>query len=112
MGKLNSKNSTVVSALILLALEMSLYPIWINIATGYGQVVLNKVGTSSPSLDNNNGTSGIIKKLIERQLTVAASHNNTNENNNSTLKLKDHDLKDGSNKGPSRTGTFSLPFVS
>lgn len=114
MNKFNSKNSTVVSALILLAIEMlSLYAIWINIPAGYGQVVLNSLGAHSPSLENNNGTSGAIKKLMERQLTVAASHNNTDDNNDtSTLTLKAHDLKNGSNKGPNRTGPFSLPFIS
>jgi hypothetical protein len=103
--------------LIVLAIEMlCLYAVWINIAAaaaGYGQVLLDKPTTSSLSLDNNNGTLGAIKKLMDRQLTVAASHNDTNQNNNnSKLTLKDHDLKDENNKAPKITGPFSLPFLS
>jgi hypothetical protein len=103
--------------LIMLAIEMlCLYAVWINTTTaaGYGQVLLDKPTTSSFSLDNNNnGTPGAIKKLMDRQLTVAASHNDTNQNNNnSKLTLKDHDLKDENNKTPKTTGPFSLPFLS
>jgi ABC-type cobalamin/Fe3+-siderophores transport system ATPase subunit len=102
--------------LIVLAIEMLyIYAVWINIAAaaGYGQVLLDKPTTSSLSLDNNNGTLGAIKKLMDRQLTVAASHNDTNQNNNnSKLTLKDHDLKDENNKAPKITGPFSLPFLS
>jgi hypothetical protein len=103
---------------IVLAIEMlCLYGIWINTpAAGYGQVLLDKPTTSSLSLDdnnNNNGTPSAIKKLMDRQLKVAASHNDTNQNdNNSKLTLKDHDLKDENNKAPKTTGPFSLPFFS
>ena len=104
--------------LIVLAIEMlCLYGIWINTpAVGYGQVLLDKPTTSSLSLDennNNNGTPSAIKKLMDRQLKVAASHNDTNQNdNNSKLTLKDHDLKDENNKAPKTTSPFSLPFFS
>ena len=112
MKKFNPMN------LIVLAIEMlCLYGIWINTpapaATGYGQLLLDKPTTSSLSLDNNNGTPSAIKKLMDRQLKVAASHNDTNQNdNNSKLTLKDHDLKDENNKSPKTTGPFSLPFLS
>jgi hypothetical protein len=113
MNKFNSKN------LIVFAIEIvCLYTIWINIpAAGYRQVVIDKPATPSLSLDdnnnNNNGTPGDIKKLMDRQLTVAASHNDTNQNNNnSKLTLKDHGLKDENNKAPTTTGPFSLPFLS
>jgi hypothetical protein len=103
--------------LIMLAIEMlCLYAVWINTTTaGYGQVLLDKPTTSSFSLDNNNnnGTPGAIKKLMDRQLTVAASHSDTNQNNNnSKLTIKDHDLKDENNKTPKTTSPFSLPFLS
>ena|SRR6266496_5485537 len=111
MKKFNSKN------LIVLAIEMlCIYAVWTNTpAPGYGQVLLDKPTTSSLSLDddNNNGTPSTIKKLMDRQLTVAASHNDTNQNNNSSkLTLKDHDLKGENNKAPKTTGPFSLPFLS
>ena len=114
MKKFNPMN------LIVLAIEMlCLYGIWINTpapaATGYGQLLLDKPTTSSLSLDdnNNNGTPSAIKKLMDRQLKVAASHNDTNQNDNtSKLTLKDHDLKDENNKAPKTTGPFSLPFLS
>src|SRR6187397_1879280 len=114
MKKFNPMN------LIVLAREMlCLYGIWINTpaaaATGYGQLLLDKPTTSSHSLDdnNNNGTPSVIKKLMDGQLKVASSHNDTNQNdNNSKLTLKDHDLKDENNKSPKTTGPFSLPFLS
>jgi hypothetical protein len=110
MKKFNSKN------LIVLATEMlCIYAVWTNApAPGYGQVILDKPATASLSLDdNNNGTHSTIKKLIDRQLTVVASHNDTNQNNNSSkLTLNDHDLKDENNKAPKTTGPFSLPFLS
>lgn len=102
--------------LIVLAIEMlCLYAVWVNTtAAGYGQVLLDKPTISSLSLDNNNnnGTPGAIKKLMDRQLTVAASHNDTNQNNNNSKLTRDHDLKDENNKAPKTTGPFSLPFLS